>query len=62
MWVGGIRMSTSATSGRGEADLAEEPLGVLRLGDDVDAGVGEEADDPLAGEHDVVGDDYSHGI
>ena len=62
MCVGGIRMSTIAASGPCEPHVAEEPLGVLRLGDDVDARLPEQADDPLPGEHDVVRDDYAHGI
>ena len=54
-------MSTIAV-GPLEPDLAEQALGVLGLGNHVDSGVLEQAHDPLAGEHDVVGDDYSHGI
>lgn len=42
--------------------VAEQPVGVLRLGYDLDARLVEEADDPLPGEHDVVRDDYAHGI
>ena len=45
-----------------EAHVTEQPVGVLRLGNDVDARVPEKADDPLPGEHDVVRDDYAHGI
>ena len=48
--------------GLSEPDVAEQALGVLGLGHDLDSGVPEQADDPLACEHDVVGDDYSHGI
>src|SRR5262245_57146979 len=48
--------------GTREADVAEQALGVLRLRDDVDAGMLEQPDDALAGEEQVVGDDYAHGI
>ena len=48
--------------GSGEPDVSEQLVGVLRLGDDVDSGVLEQTDDPLAREHHVVGDDYAHGI
>ena len=44
------------------ADLAQQGLGVARLGDDVDARVPQHPDDPLPGEHDVFGNDYPHGI
>ena len=42
--------------------MAEQAFGILRLGDHVDARVSEKADDSLPGEHDVVRDDYAHGI
>lgn len=45
-----------------EAHVTEQPVGVLRLGDDIDARVAKQAHDPLPGEHDVVRDDYAHGI
>ena len=60
--VGGIRMSTTATSGPVQPDAAQQPGGILRLADDVDAGLLEQVDDSLPGEQDVVGDDYAHGI
>ena len=44
------------------ADLFEELIGVVGLTDDVDAGVGEQVDDALAGEQRVVGDYDAHGI
>src|SRR6266508_3623464 len=47
--------------GVGQAHLAEQALGVLGLADHLDASVAQEADDALAGEQDVVGDDYPHG-
>src|SRR5437763_5992569 len=43
-------------------DVPQKPRGVLRLADDLDAGVGQQADDALARQHQVVGDDYAHGI
>jgi hypothetical protein len=45
-----------------EAHVTEQPVGILRLGDDVDACVSEKANDSLPGEHDIVRDDYAHGI
>ena len=45
----------------GQADLPQQGFGVLGLGDHLDACVAQQVDDPLAGEHDVVGDDYAHG-
>src|SRR4029453_6223204 len=47
--------------GTGQADLVEQAAGVLGLGDHLDVGVLQEADDALAGEQGVVGDDYPHG-
>ena len=44
------------------ADLADEVLGVAGLADDLEAVLGEQPDDPLAQQHRVLGDDYSHGI
>ena len=62
MCVGGMRMSTIAASGRLSRTSRSRLSASAGLGDDVDAGVLEQAHDPLAGEHDVVGDDYAHGI
>ena len=63
VWVGGIRMSTIATSGRVAAHLAQQRRRASSAcADDVDAGVLEQAHDPLAGQHRVLGDDYAHGI
>jgi hypothetical protein len=45
----------------GQAHVVEQALGILGLGDHLDAGVAEQPDDALAGEQDVVGDDYAHG-
>jgi hypothetical protein len=61
VWVGGIRISTIAASGL-VRHVAEQPLGILRLADDIDACLFKEMDDPLPGKHDVVRDDYPHGI
>src|SRR4051794_34726048 len=44
------------------AHLADEVLGVARLGDDVEARVLEQPGDALAQQDTVVGDDYAHGI
>ena len=48
--------------GRGAPHLSQQLVGVAGLAGDVDPGVLEQADDALAGEHRVVGDDYAHGI
>ena len=62
----GVRRRHADVDDRGvgalEPHLSEQALGVIRLGHHVDAGVGEQAHDPLTREHHVVGDDYSHGI
>ena len=50
MWVGGILISTIATSGRGQLDLAQQFVGVSDLADDLDAGLGEQAVEPFAEE------------
>jgi hypothetical protein len=47
--------------GAGQADVVEQALGVLGLGDHLDTGVAQQADDALAGEQDVVSDNYPHG-
>ena len=54
--VGGIRMSTIATSGRCSRIAREQAVGVADLGDDVEAGVDEQPGDALAQEHRVVGE------
>src|SRR5919197_1050043 len=46
----------------GKPNVPEEPIRVLRLRDHLDTRVVEQPDDPFAGEHHVVRDDYSHGI
>ena len=45
MWVGGIRMSTIATSGRCSRTAAQELVGVAGLGDDLEARLHEQARD-----------------
>ena len=42
-------------------DRVHERVDLAYLGDDVEARVGQHADDPLAGEHHVLGDDDAHG-
>ena len=37
--------------------LAQQPVGILGLGDHVVTGVREQTDDPLSGEHRVIGHD-----
>ena len=48
--------------GLGHADRAQQRGGVARLADHVDAGVGEQPGDTLAGQHHVLGYDDAHGI
>ena len=60
MCVGGIRTSTTATSGR-RSCTREKGIGLTDPGDDFDAVLGEQAREPLADERRVVGDHYSHG-
>jgi hypothetical protein len=60
--------------GRGHADVDDRGVrslhsnvpheggSVFGLSNDVDTCLLERADDPLAGEHRVLGDDYTHGI
>ena len=62
MWVGGIRMSTTATSGRVRATIREQAVGILGLTEDLDAGLGEQRTIPSRVSMHVLGDDYSHGI
>src|SRR5512132_281426 len=45
-----------------ELDAAQEARSVLGFPHHVEAGVGEEAGEPLPQEHGIVGDDYPHGI
>ena len=61
MWVGGIRMSTIATSGRCSRTAAQELVGVAGLADDLEAGLDEQPGDPLAQEERVVGEDEPEG-
>ena len=44
------------------AGLAQQVLGVARLGDDVEARVGQDPRRALAEQHRVVGDQDTHGI
>src|SRR6516165_11716465 len=53
------RMSTLRP---GRADRAQQRGGVIHRGGDVDAGVGEQPGDALAGQHHVLGYDDAHGI
>ena len=62
VWVGGIRMSTIATSGLCARTCAQQLVGVAGLSDDLEAGFPEQARDALAQQHAVVGDDDAHGI
>ena len=55
MWVGGIRMSTIARSGRCSRTSVEQLGGVAALADDLEAGALEQAGQALAEEDVVVG-------
>src|SRR5262245_47160581 len=48
--------------GPAQGHLSEQAVGIAGLAHHLDGGVPQQADDPLAGEHRVVGDDYAHGI
>ena len=43
-------------------DGVEQRVGIADRGDDVDARVGEEADDAVAEQHRIVGDDRANGV
>ena len=60
--VGGMRMSTIATSGRQRSTSCEQLLRVRGQPSDLEAGLVEQAREPLAQQQRVVGDDYPHGI
>jgi hypothetical protein len=60
VWVGGADIDQRHIRA-GQAHLAEQTLGVLGLGGHLDAGIAQQPDDALAGQQDVVGDDYPHG-
>ena len=60
--VGGMRMSTIATSGRCASTSASSSSPSAARPDDVEARLGEQPREPLAQEHRVVGEDHSHGI
>ena len=59
--VGGMRMSTIATSGSCSSTAREQLLGGRRLGHDVDARAPQERGDALAHQRAVVGDHDAHG-
>ena len=59
--VGGIRMSSDDRVGARRRDEVEQRDGVLRLRDDLDARIGEQADDAVPGEQQVLDDDHAHG-
>ena len=62
VWVGGMRMSTTATSGRCVVDRREQPVEVAGQRDDVEAGRLEHAGDALAQQQRVLADHDAHGI
>ena len=60
--VGGIRMSTIATSGRVRSTQVEQLVSVGREPDDLETGLLEQSGEALAQDHRIVGQGYSHGI
>ena len=61
MCVGGILMSTMATSGRVSSTRRSSSSAVARLADDLEAGLREQPREALAQQRLVVGDHYPHG-
>lgn len=57
---GGAGREIRAAEASGSSDVADQLVGVLRPVHDVDVCLAEQPDDPLAGEHRVIGDDYAH--
>ena len=62
VWVGGIRISTIATSGLVRSHKLEQRIAVCGEPDDLEAGFLEQAGEALAQDHGVVGQHYAHGI
>ena len=62
VWVGGMRMSTIATSGSVPVDELEKLLGVRGHADDFEPRLLEQPGQPLSKDHRVVADRYAHGI
>ena len=62
MCVGGMRTSTTATSGLWAWTLRSRSSASPGLADDLHARVLEQARDALAQQHAVVGEDDAHGI
>ncbi len=60
--VGGIRMSTIATSGLRALDQLEQRVAVAGEPDDLEAGFLEQPGEAFAQDHRVVGQRYAHGI
>ena len=56
VWFGGMRTSTTATSGLCAPTLRSRSSRVAGLSDDLEAGILEQPNDPLAQQHGVVGD------
>ena len=56
VWVGGMRMSTIAMSGRSLPHELDQAVGVARLTDDVVAPLAQQRGETLAKQHVVVGD------
>ena len=48
------------TVGPGRRDIAHQAVDLARLADHLDAGAGEDADDPLSGQHHVIRDHDTH--
>ena len=61
VWVGGMRTSTTARSGWCRSTTPQQLVGVADGRDDLLAGVDEEAGEPGAQQHGVLGDHDPHG-
>ena len=59
--VGGMRMSTTATSGRSPLDRSAQGLGIGHGAGDGEAPVGQQLDEPVAQDGRVLGDDDAQG-
>ncbi len=62
VYVGGMRMSMTATSGGSAATSRSSSSRGARLGRDLDAVLGEQPREALADDDGVVGEDHAHGI
>ena len=62
MFVGGIRISATTTSGRVRSTAREQLRCICGFGADLDCRLGEHSFQPLPDEERIVGQGYAHGI